>query len=255
MNNTHSEVCHGSGMRPQVSFPKLVHFFGPDGSGKSTQADMLINFLDCRGVRAKKCWMRGTHTFAFLMWWFLIKIGFYRTVLNQFGIARRLPAVNRNSLLRLIWFTVELLGVIPWILRIHFLMLRGYKIVAERYVLDTVVSIAYTIGDAGFLESPRSRLLLCFIPKGTAFIFLDSDYETILSRRIGWYDQTDMFGTSEGHPPSFISSRYLEPEEVIRFQRNAYIKLAKAYNALIIDTSQHSAKESSNLVSKYLGLQ
>jgi len=248
-------IYRKSPLRTEVSIPKLVHLFGPDGSGKSTQADILTNFLKGRGIRVKKCWVRGTHTLAFVLCRFLVKIGFYRTVRNQFGIAKKFPAVHSNRPLKLFWSTVELLGVIPHILRVHFLFLRGYRVVAERYVLDTAVSVAYTIDDADFLRSPLSRLFLCFIPKETTFIFLDSDYKTILDRRLdGLVQKGRLIAVKTSITPS-ISTRYVEPEDMIQFQRTAYNKLAKSYDALVVDTSKHTVEETSSLVSKYLGIQ
>lgn len=242
-------------MKFKAPLPRLIHFFGPDGSGKSTQADILANLLDKRGVRTKKCWIRANHTVAFVLGRILIGIGFSRVVLNQFGFARKLPAVHRNRPLGCFWSAIELLGVIPLVLRVYFLLNRGYRLVAERYVLDTVTSIAYFINDINFLRSATSRVFFRFIPKNTAFIFLDSDYEAIFGRRAPASDEKNGESQKAQKIVGSITKSSVEPREFIEFQRVAYKALAKSFNALAIDTSKLSVEKTSELILHYLGVQ
>ena len=218
-----------------MPLPRLIHFFGPDGAGKSTQSSILIDFLINKGFKVKKCWVRSPHTLAFVLWRLFVKIGFYRVVCMH---AAKLPAVDRNRILRGFWSMIELVGVLPIIFRVYVSMSRGYILVAERYVLDTLTTIAYFINDINSLRSPISRVLLRFIPSNTVFIFLDSDYETIYQRRRA---RAKTHGS-------------LEPRAFIEFQRTAYKVLAKSFNALIIDTSNLSIDETSSLILQYLGL-
>jgi len=43
---------------------RLVSFFGPDGSGKTTQAMMLADHLRARGVKVRLAWIRSKRTLA-----------------------------------------------------------------------------------------------------------------------------------------------------------------------------------------------
>ncbi|MEM2507191.1 MAG: hypothetical protein QXF61_09145, partial [Nitrososphaeria archaeon] len=165
--------------------PVMVHFFGPDGSGKSTHVNILLKVFRKRNVKAKKCWVRSPHTLAFLLWRLFVKIGFCRSVYNPLGTPFKFPAVDRNEMLRLLWGLVEFFGILPMVFKIRIMMFKGYKLIAERYILDSVVTIAYFINDMSFLKSRLARLLFNFIPKNTVFIFLDSDYQTIFRRRAG----------------------------------------------------------------------
>jgi len=236
-----------------LPFPRLIHFFGPDGAGKSMQADILVDFLDRRDFKVRKFWLRAHHTLAFVLWKFFVRIGFYRLVANSLGVATKLPAVDRGKFLRGFWSFVEFISILPIVLRVHFSILRGYRIVAERYLLDTVTAIAYIINDPDFLRSRISKMLFRLIPENTAFIFLDSDYETIRRRRVPFcVSVNNLWERKTAH--NYSEESYVEPQVYIEFQRTAYKILANSFEALIIDTSKTSIEETSKNILKHLGL-
>jgi len=239
-------------MKSAKAFPRLVHFFGPDGAGKSTQVDILINVLRRRGMRVQRCWVRAHHTLAFVLWKLFVRIGFIRVVINPFGSLGKLPAVGRNRFLRRFWSAIELVGVLPLILRVYYSLWRGRILVAERYLLDTVTTIAYFVNDIDFLRSWTCRLLLRFIPKDTVFIFLDADYNTIYERRAPLFRKT--YSRKVRRDYGAIPQCPVEPRVFIDFQRMAYKALAKSFDPLVINTSNHSVEETSTMILNYLGL-
>ena len=205
----------------------FIAFFGPDGSGKSTHAELLSNHLQSQRVKVRKVWMRSPHTFAYLLSRFLVKIGFYRLILNPFGEGKKIPAVHVNRKFRLFWSITELVSVIPVIiLRIYIPLLLGYVVIAERCIVDTIVNIAYYTNDAGFLQSRTARLLLNLFPREALLIHLDSDYKTLLRRR----------------------GRTVEAYSLIKFQRDCYKVMEKLLNATYINTSNHDINQISNLI-------
>jgi len=148
---------------------------------------------------------------------------------------------------------MELLGVLPLVFRVHFSIVRGYWLVAERYILDTVTTIAYFIGDIDFLKSPISRVLFLLIPKSTVFVFLDSDYETIYNRRARLFGAENCRAKLKRGYGS-LPSASVEPRDFIEFQRTAYKTLARSFDALVINTSNHSIEETSAAILEYLEL-
>lgn len=236
-----------SGTEADFSLPRLIHFFGPDGSGKSTQADILVDVLKRRGFRVKKSWLRAHHTLAFVLWKLLVRIGFYRTVTNCFGISTKIPAVNRDKSLGQFWSVVEFLSVLPHVWRINLSLSRGHCVVAERYVLDTVTSIAYTVNDASFPKSHVSRMLQRLIPNKTVFVFLDSDYETIRQRR-----SPTRCALGDDCMSNRLSKSSIEPRSYIDFQRASYAVLARSFHSLTINTSLTSVEETSKLILQHL---
>lgn len=231
----------------------MVHFFGPDGSGKSTQARMLVRYLKERGVPARIWWVRSPHTLAFVLWSLLIRIGFYRVAINPFGVHVKLPAVNLNKTLRLIWSIVEFIGVLPLVFITHLQIFLGHKLVAERYLLDTVTTIAYFEDDVNFIDSFFSKFLLKSIPKGTVFIFLDSDFETIFKRRAKLFGARGKEMEEPGEKYGQLPSAAVEPRDFIKFQRTIYKRLSKFTSALVIDTSKSSVEETFHTILQHLG--
>jgi len=244
-----------------MRIPPLIHFFGPDGAGKSTHARMLVSYLQKRGIPARIWWVRSPHTVAFVFWRLFVRIGFYRVATNPFGVPVKLPAVNRNKTLRLIWSILEFLGVLPLVFRTHLRMFMGQKLVAERYLLDTVTTIAYFEDDVNFLDSCFSRFLLKSIPRDTIFIFLDSDFKTIFQRRAHLFavPRNVSAGCSKarkgsGEKYGQVPRGAVEPSDFINFQRMVYNRLAKSTSALVIDTSTSSVKETFHTILQHLGL-
>ena len=211
--------------------PRLIAFFGPDGTGKSTHAEILVNHFKSHKNKVRKVWIRAPHTLAYLFSRFFVKIGFYRIVSNSFGRQVKIPAVHTSRSFRLFWPMIELVSVLPLVLfRVYIPLFLGYTLVAERYLVDTVVTIAYFINDPSFLQGHTAKLLLCFIPKNTVFIHLDSDYSTIMERR----------------------SHIVEPYDFIEFQKMGYKMIGNSVGAKFIDTSNVSVKQASMRIMHWL---
>lgn len=101
-------------------------------------------------------------------------------------------------------------------------MLLTWKIViTERYVVDSIASIAYTVNDPNFPASPPSKLLLKFLPRNAVLIHLDATYEEIAKRRGGRAD----------------------PKDYVEFHRSVYDKLSKTLKAVKLNTAQLSVEE------------
>ncbi|MCW4009504.1 MAG: (d)CMP kinase [Candidatus Bathyarchaeota archaeon] len=231
--------------------PFFVHFFGPDGSGKSTQADLLTAYLKTKNVKTRKYWLRSPHTLAFLLWELSIKVGFLRVVSNASGAYIKIPAVNRSRIVSQVWALIELISVAPLVVRAQLYLLSGYTLVAERYLLDTIAFVAFSIGDKSFPHGQIAKLFLALIPAGTKFVFIDADYDTITQRRARFLEQKPVSENTVEVKVSSIKTE-LEPREFIDFQREIYRTLAQEKKALIVDTSRHSQEEAFNMILAYL---
>ena len=234
---------------PLTHFPRVIAFFGPDGAGKTTQATLLVDFLESEGYRVKKAWVRSTHTVAFLLWMIFYKLnlcedrsgflsqmrtGFAVSYLNEsdYGAVSPItmsPPVLKGRFSKLVWSLVEILGILPVVvLQVYAPLLTGRIIVAERFLADSVASIAYFLGDVDFDRTWQASLLIKLIPRDTTFIFVDADYDTIKKRR----------------------SNVAGPRDYTEFHRRLYFKLASRLHAVRIDMSANSIEKGHDMILK-----
>ena len=176
-------------------------------------------------------WIRANHILAFVLSRFFIKMGYYRIepgpprkVVVDGGRAfhvATLPSTERVSP----W--IEVLSLVPIVLgRVFIPLLLGYAVIAERYVIDSVVTIAYTLGNNDFLHSTLCRVLLRMIPDDALLIYLRAEYSKILDRR-----------GEDGRGPAFIEHQVRE-----------YDRVAAAMQCPVISTDNRSISDSQRLL-------
>lgn len=225
-----------------INIPRVIAFFGPDGAGKSTQAILMVDYLKSKGFKVKRAWVRSVHTFAYLLWMLFYKLNLYRgdsripvrmrfrfavSYLNEssYGAVTPItmsPPILKGSISRFVWSVIEILSIIPVvILQVYLPLLLNRVVVAERFVVDSVASIAYFLNDEDFAGSWRAKFLLRLVPRDTVFVFVDANYEEILARR------DELAGSRE----------YTD------FHRRLYRRLAREVGAFRVDTSRNSIRE------------
>jgi thymidylate kinase len=211
-------------MRSPNNIPRAIIFFGPDGSGKTTQANMLISELNRKGIRNKKLWLRSLHTLAFL----ISKASMYIMKLDDIYQLR--TKYSDHVSFRILWYSIEFVSILPLILAKFYLpLLQGYVIVAERFVIDWVVSVAYATNNPSLVDSWFASFVMYFIPKQSVLVYIDAEYSSILSRR--------------GAEDSF---------ESIEFQRTCYSKFAQKLHAFQIDSSNKEICEVFALIKDFV---
>jgi hypothetical protein len=178
---------------------------------------------------------------------------------NAFGVGIKIPAVDRNKLLREFWFVLEFFSVLPHILKTNRLMSKGYRIVAERYILDTITTVAFFINDISFLNNPLARVLVRMIPRDAILIFVDADFETIFERRKPLYyerlrTREDGVKQKVVRVYGYVPNSVVEPREFIDFQRQAYKMLAKSLGAYEIYSPDYSVDEIFEIILHWLGI-
>jgi thymidylate kinase len=150
----------------------------------------------------------------------LAEFGYYRITFLQ-GKNHKLFDVKLLPRLKGFWGLVEFISVLPWILiKVKLRLLFGNIVIAERYVLDTIVTVAYFLGDSNFLQGHLSRILTRMISRDALLIYLNAETKIVL-------DRLESRGNEETNP------------EFIRFQQKAYLSLATSLGALCIDTSEN----------------
>ena len=108
-------------------------------------------------------------------------------------------------------------------------MRRGYVIVAERFVVDWVVSLAFVVQDHSFVNSHISNLALRCIPSHSLLIYIDANYDVITTRRA-----------------------IEDSNEFIEFQRSCYDIFANKLHVMRIDTSNKNIDQVFKLIKDYI---
>lgn len=207
--------------------PKLVIVTGIDGSGKTTIAKLLVKQLRLRRYRVSYVWIKSLHSIIYIIYHFFKNITKEKLILNPNRIViPRFEPTDYKGLSKL-WLFLEFVSVLPWILlKVYLPIFLGFVVVADRYVIDTIVTLSMRVKELYFVNSFIGRLLLRMIPKETIIIHLDVGLDIVLRRRYN------------------IEYTLREIENQIMLYR----KLAKRVGAYNINTAKLSIEETLGLV-------
>ncbi len=197
---------------------RVVVFFGSDGTGKTTQAQLLMKEFRDRGYKVSRAWIRGRHSLAFFISRLLLKLGFKGYFVAPYAPGGKILD-SRTLKGKRIWSLIEFVSVVPLIIRRMYVpLLLGYKVVAERYVVDTVIYNSYYLGSSFDFYA---RILMHMIPKGSLIVHMDASLNDVMSRR------TD----------DLVSEKFIE------YQLTSYRKYANVLHALSINSSALGIEE------------
>ena len=174
---------------------KLIVLMGLDGSGKTTQAELLADGFKARGVPSEVVWMRGESYLTLP----LIKLG--KALLRAPKEAKRGEGVHaggdysqyvsskqslfRNSLLRALWRSLTLIDLYLSV-RVAFGKLQSQTrvIVLDRYVYDTLIDIDSAFGGRGReLERLLESRLIKRFPQPDRVILIEISPEEAMKRK------------------------------------------------------------------------
>lgn len=161
---------------------KLIYFFGPDGTGKTTHADLIASYLRKKGFKVWRTSVKHHHTIAYLLLKLISSLinGYDKHIIDYHGF----PRILANKINK-IWKIIEFFGLLPAIFyRVLLPTSLSYTVVCDRYVLDTLVALSYFLRDQSLIVSAFARILMKFIPKNSLLIFFDADTNTIMLRKI-----------------------------------------------------------------------
>lgn len=165
--------------------PKLISIIGPDGSGKTTQAHLLIDYLKNRGLNYEYKWLRFNHFFS------LPVLGIARLM----GLSEMITLENSQRIgyhyfykSKIIsWFyyvTLFIDTLIITIIKVYIpIKIFNRKIISDRFIYDTIIDLMISTGNNGLYYEKWGRLFSHLIPSDSSSILLISDEITLRSRR------------------------------------------------------------------------
>jgi len=203
-----------------------ILFYGCDGSGKSSLAKAIAQNLNNQGQKVKISWMRGTHTFAYILAKLLSKFETFKGPDNPYYKI----SIPQNY--RRFWQFLEFISVLPIVLvKIVIPNSLGYYVISERCVLDFIAWVSTTTNDKYFIEKIEARFLLILASKANTKVYVTADFDSLLQRR-------------QNSNPHFIKAQTI-----------FYEKITQMINAHRLDTTKKSVKESCNEVLNILNAQ
>ena len=162
---------------------RFVYITGCDGTGKTTQARLMLDALQRAGLQPKHLWLRFPFFFSLP---FLLYARFrgYSWYEESHGVRQGYWDFRRSWLLCNLFPWVLLLdATLAAIPRVYLPLLWGKTIVCERFVLDMIVDLAIALDDPGFCRRRPATLFRALLPPGAGVTILDLDATTIRARR------------------------------------------------------------------------
>jgi thymidylate kinase len=137
-------------MENKISYPKThlmiwtLAFSGPDGTGKTSCANILSKILSSKNYRVIRVWIKTSHVLALLIVRLLEKIDLKHIIKSTSGTLVTNTLIKNTNL----WMWIELSGILMKILimRITLIILRFISrrptiAIADRFLLDSIVHI------------------------------------------------------------------------------------------------------------------
>lgn len=159
---------------------KLIVFSGLDGAGKSTQIEILVDYLDSRGWLPKFIWTRGGYTTLF---------NGLKNLLRKL-MGGRVPPPGRNEKRERImrskrvqkfWLTIALLDLLRvYAFQIRLWLCFGKIVICDRYLIDTLIDFKINFNNQDVKRWFLYKLLLWASPRpDVSFLMLITIEEAI----------------------------------------------------------------------------
>jgi thymidylate kinase len=171
-------------MSQQRTLPRFFYITGCDGTGKTTQARLLVQRLEEQGVHPIHLWLRFPFFFCTPLLIYARMRG-YSWYEKTNKVTHGYWDFRQSFIMRYIFPWLLLLdATLSLIIKIRIPLLFGHVIVCERFSLDMLIDLAVSYDDHNFIYRFPGQLFIRLLPRESKVVILDLDAETIRKRRV-----------------------------------------------------------------------
>jgi len=162
----------------------MICMVGIDGSGKTTQALVLLTHLKRRKMRCKYVWLRRPYFLSLPFMVFCRILGL--TVIQHASNGKTFSEHRyyKNRVVTMIWPWLQLIDLIFMItLRVYLPLWIGFFLVCDRFIHDLVVDVMSDVHQDDLHKKFVGRLALKLTPKSAIVFLFDVEEPCIAFRR------------------------------------------------------------------------
>jgi thymidylate kinase len=142
----------------------IIAFSGTDGSGKSTQINLLSSYVESNQGRSKIVWGRGGYTPLFSFIKKILRVLLAKKI-PQAGISQSRDKMLKKKFISRIWLNIAILDLFLFYgLYVRMLSLFGFVVICDRYIEDTEIDFRRNFPNDFDSESLLWNLLTWSLP-------------------------------------------------------------------------------------------
>jgi thymidylate kinase len=164
---------------------RVIYLIGPDGSGKTTQAKLLMKYLDGKGIKNRYVWMRFQHVFTLPVLISARLVGLTERKTDDSGKTYTVHHFYKSKMISNYYIALSFFDAATLLIRKLLLPLKWNSdvIVCDRSAYDTLVDIALSTKRFDVFDSSFGALFLHLKPKSSLVIVLTSEPGVLKNRR------------------------------------------------------------------------
>ena len=165
--------------------PRLICIVGPDGTGKTTQAEMLIEYLSKKGLNYEYRWMRFHHFISLPVLGLARILGLTEVQTLPDGKKIGYHHFYKSKLISVVYpLTLYLDTLLAMVFKLYTPMkIQKKRIVCDRFIYDTLVDLAIDLDNPEVINSRIAKRFLRLVPRDCLTVLLLAPYEKIKERR------------------------------------------------------------------------